>query len=995
MPQASASAVAPTPSVRAEHPRLLVTADDLLRLQQQVAAYPDEWKRIQSGGLSAPEDASLGDARTLTNTALVYVITRDDRYLKNAVALSENISRHHKFDSFLTPETVFGLALAYDWCYSGLTQPQRDEIQQAMLRTADYCRDKVWRHADTSNLFVLDKVWPFLYTGLALYGDSTDPRVDEYLRTGSDLLHSNLLPAANIMAGDTGGQFEGYGYDGWAYMRPMAQTFEAWRTATGEDLFQLCTATKYNARWNTYGVRPFDGKLEHFDDAHLGESWGASTNGAYIYLLALRYRDGRAQWMGDQIERRDTDYLWPIILWRDPSLAPRSPHDLPTASLFEPLGWVLMRSSWQPDATFASFQSGPIYAAHQHTDNNAFTIHKRSLLAIDSGVNAYGEDVSTDYRTNYYSRTIAHNSITVYDPKETFRGGAWAGEASGGANDGGQMRLRGPERIAELKQSDATLRSSEATSLRSTSRWNVGAIAAYSHDDLYTYAVGDATKSYSPAKLRLFRRHFLFLPPDVFVIFDQVDATDPSFRKAWLLHCVGEPTVSGSIATITNGPGRLTVRTVLPQNPIVTKIGGPGKECWVDGRNWPAVEQEWRPDAGSWHIEISSSRPGEEDFFLHLLQVDGDDIARPDAVSLMEVGAQHAVPAMHAYRRFTRRPCGGLQPAIPYALRPGAPALIYHRHEVRNWHVVRDRVPRPKRPAPTRKALVYAPPSVRPHVFLASPRQHIHVHSPQQPDPIPPLPLRLPHRHDDILERVLRVDPHVIDQLVHDVIELAAGVQEHRLAIPVRNLGHPLLRREDVFPQGSRARQRRVLEPHIVVDPLRPHPVHTARRLDHPAQRLIEPLRDRRHQLRAVDECVAERLEPHQERHVLQRPAWDACRHLHALRQIASHRLQPLERGRRHLRPRVLLELLPVRNRPLRLIHPRPLAARQRRRVRRPQFTVREAQVHSLGNVVVADLPPELRQPRRHRLPTVPGWRTLNRLHDAPVDPELGQPHVL
>jgi heparin/heparan-sulfate lyase len=260
-------------------------------------------------------------------------------------------------------------------------------------------------------------------------------------------------------------------------------------------------------------------------------------------------------------------------------------------------------------------------------DNNAFTIHKRSLLAIDSGVNAYDEDVNSDYRTNYYSRTIAHNSITLYDPKETFRGGAFAAEQSGGANDGGQVRLRGPDRIGEIRQND---------------RWEVGKIVAYQHGPLFTYAVGDATKSYSTAKLRLFRRHFLFLPPDLFVVFDQVEATDPSFRKAWLLHCVDEPSVNGDIVTVTNGPfgsaqgrpGRLTCRTVLPEHPEITKVGGPGKECWVDGRNWPAVEREWSRDAGFWRVEVSPAQPAAEDLFLHVLETDGDEIASPEVVSL-------------------------------------------------------------------------------------------------------------------------------------------------------------------------------------------------------------------------------------------------------------------------------------------------------------------------------------------------------------------------
>jgi hypothetical protein len=611
----------PVPSIVSSHPRLLVTGDDLPRLQRQIAAYPEEWERMQSAGLRPPSNPGYGDARALTNAALAHLITRDDRYLASSVALAEHICRSHRFDQYASPEVVFALALAYDWCYPGLTQPQRDEIQQGILRIADYLRDKIWRHSDFNNHFVLEKVWPFVYAGLALHGDLADPRVDDYLRTGSEYLHNHLLPAANLMAGSSGGQFEGFGYDSWGYMRPMALVFEAWRTATGEDLFQSCTATRYNALWNIYATRPFDGKLEHFDDAGLEHAWSPADEGSFIYLLARRHRDGRAQWMGDQIERRYDSYLWPIILWRDPDLAPLPPTDLPTARHFDALGWVLMRSSWQPDATFASFQCGPFITGHQHLDNNAFTIHKRSLLAIDPGINAYGERVDDGYRANYYSRSIAHNTITVYDPTETFRGGPWAGEAAGGANDGGQIRLSAAERVEELEPG---------------SRFGVGSIAAYSHADLYTYAVGDATKSYNAAKLSLFRRHFLFLPPDLFVVFDRVVSTNPEFRKTWILHSVDEPAVDGALATIANGDGRLLSLTVLPENPEITTVGGPGRECWVDGKNWASQERDkWPPEAGSWRLEVSPSRAAEDDSFLHVLEADGREIAMPGAVSLV------------------------------------------------------------------------------------------------------------------------------------------------------------------------------------------------------------------------------------------------------------------------------------------------------------------------------------------------------------------------
>jgi len=97
--------------------------------------------------------------------------------------------------------------------------------------------------------------------------------VDDYLRRGDAYLHENLLPAANLMAGETGGQFEGYGYDSWGYVRPLAYVLEGWRTATGEDLFPKCTATRNFALWSIYGRRPHDGKQEHFDDAALEQRW--------------------------------------------------------------------------------------------------------------------------------------------------------------------------------------------------------------------------------------------------------------------------------------------------------------------------------------------------------------------------------------------------------------------------------------------------------------------------------------------------------------------------------------------------------------------------------------------------------------------------------------------------------------------------------------------------------------------------------------------------
>src|SRR2546430_10050206 len=58
----------------------------------------------------------------------------------------------------------------------------------------------------------------------------------------------------------------------------------------------------------------------------------------------------------------------------------------------------------------------PYLAKHQHLDQNQINIYRGGYLAIDSGAD-YTESESPHY-LNYYRRTIAHNSVLVYDPAE-------------------------------------------------------------------------------------------------------------------------------------------------------------------------------------------------------------------------------------------------------------------------------------------------------------------------------------------------------------------------------------------------------------------------------------------------------------------------------------------------------------------------------------------------------------------------------------------------
>ena len=99
---------------------------------------------------------------------------------------------------------------------------------------------------------------------------------------------------------------------------------------------------------------------------------------------------------------------------------------------------------------------------------------------------------------------------------------------------------------------------------------------------------------------------------------------ETTFKKTWLLHSQNEPVIKRNIvefeSTANGRNGKLHNDVLLPaiENQVIEKIGGPGKEYWVDGKNWGSVTQE---DAGRWRIELSPKKASKSDNFLNIIQV--------------------------------------------------------------------------------------------------------------------------------------------------------------------------------------------------------------------------------------------------------------------------------------------------------------------------------------------------------------------------------------
>jgi hypothetical protein len=294
----------------------------------------------------------------------------------------------------------------------------------------------------------------------------------------------------------------------------------------------------------------------------------------------------------------------------------------------------------------------------------SISINHRGYLAIDSGAD-YTDSESPHY-LNYYRRTIAHNSVLVYDPAEKF---FWSENLLPAANDGGQRM--------DSSRYWNTIRSPRDWQ-RTRDIWDLGTMRVVDYvPGQYHYALGDATKAYSREKMRTFTREIVFAPPEnLLFVFDHVVSTDASFHKVWLLHGVNQPTVdqdagkgiaesqafeNAGTFLFQEGKGELRVHSLLPRERVIVRRGGPGQDfytpgddkggSWGSGKNWPLEPAEggplpqdpeivrmwkafWGEDfsrispsnrknvvPGAWRIEVSPSVPAQEDFFLHVLEI--------------------------------------------------------------------------------------------------------------------------------------------------------------------------------------------------------------------------------------------------------------------------------------------------------------------------------------------------------------------------------------
>ncbi|UMR31805.1 heparinase II/III-family protein [Massilia sp. MB5] len=664
--------------------------------------------------------ASRSDITTTGQViALSYKVSSAPKYLEAAKSLTRRMASVSASEGgeYVMGARVGVMAILYDWLHQELNIPYpgesityRDKLAKMISETikSPQLRSSIcgyedlhtklaclkeptytnWQRTSNANSIAHSYLGAHNYSavseiamGLLAIAGETSEDVTPLLSVAYEHYRQGFFKGREYYMVD-GGHHMGFSY---GMSGESALRISMWRKA-----LEPVPETIFPAEWMAKAIYPYiyglrsdgsfpargDDFLAKAGDNQIGDMaiWSANENGdkvaqGFYWNNILPAQAGRAAFM-----MRNLYYPQPP---REVSHL----ENLPKSRHFRIAGEVLMRDKWDANATLLEFKSSNFMSEnHQHLDQNSFSLYYKAPLLLDSGLY---DDYGTSHWNNYYTRTIAHNSILVYDKEESFymRTPPTPQNPSLFINDGGQW----------YKNPNLTYPTLEEAKPGGPNY--VDGITNFEDGENYTYVRGNASKAYSASKMDQnngFLRSVLYLRKPslwhkpVTVIFDSV-TTEKWLPATSLLHMATDPLTalkpiaSGGgryqlafgaqqVITVRNQGGLANIQLVLPENANVVKVGGynNGDTCIqmdTDARVVRALDQANLPqghsagdcrfisrdlqgnyvnfphwvsanpaqDTGTWRVEIKAAQEPKErspQYFMNVISV-ADNIGTP------------------------------------------------------------------------------------------------------------------------------------------------------------------------------------------------------------------------------------------------------------------------------------------------------------------------------------------------------------------------------
>lgn len=628
------------------HPRVLVTKEDLPVLRQKLQHSDFKFlhqtylqqKQFQTDGISANGEADERIRQKIEAQAFSYLLAPEKERAagKEAIELIQKYlgsihsakGYHQNAHAY---QAVITAALVYDWCYPLLDSPTKSKLILLMKDVsclAEYCIFKNTPKQYLSGHYGEYAPTVFLAMGLAIY--------DEEKAVFDFAYQEQVAPFAKSRNPwyEAGTHHQGSQYLHVRYGNEILQAFLMDKIGLHPYSSNIAAVTYRDLYANIPQDKDMDGMPE--GDCHNNITMGNEYL-EFIPMAASLSKDGFLQSYAklhlNKLEALSTR----AFIYYNPFLPAKSFDNLPLSRFFpSPSGILIARTKWdldkkgKPSNAMVVLMNMKEYNAknHTHLDIGHFGIYYKGHLALDAGI-YQGKDPNNEWGktnyVNYYARTIAHNSILILDPNEPspYEGSNIKAQS----RDGGQFSYKNRAWDSTQEMLDA-----------GKSAQVLAVDIAKGNEPDYSYLKGNMTAAYNipknvavyPAKADTVCRSFVFLNfkqssiPGALIVLDKIVASQATFKKTWLLHAQNEPFIQGNTISFENTNagrnGRLHNTVILPtlENQQMEKVGGPGKEYWVDGKNWGTVTQE---DAGQWRVELSPKKAALSDNFLNVIQV--------------------------------------------------------------------------------------------------------------------------------------------------------------------------------------------------------------------------------------------------------------------------------------------------------------------------------------------------------------------------------------
>ena len=370
---------------------------------------------------------------------------------------------------------------AYDWAYEALTGADREKLRAVfrvrgeeayhLLRKIPHEQRAYHSHAG--------RMWHFLgEAAIAYHGEI--PEAEMWLDYALTIFWS-WYPA---FGDDDGGWGQGFSY--WnSYVNRSTWWLDALNAALKIDGTEK-PFYRHVGDFPLY-IAPPGGALVGFGD--FAEQRPGGQQAIPVSFFARMRNKPEWQWYAEAWGKGD-GAPGPIGFLRAARPGPipvaKAPWDWPTAKLFRGAGWATMHTNLLDGAKdvqilFRSAELGNI--SHSHSDQNAIVLGAfGSPLLVNTGIRPW---YGSPFTKEWYWTTKAHNALEI---------------------DG-----RGQPKTSEGK----------------------GKVVVFRPGTVYDYVVGEAAAGYGEDVER-YRRHLVFLKPEILVMVDEVRAKKPVPLKMWL-----------------------------------------------------------------------------------------------------------------------------------------------------------------------------------------------------------------------------------------------------------------------------------------------------------------------------------------------------------------------------------------------------------------------------------------------------------------------------